>query len=175
MKIKKEIWKKIEFNKDYEVSSCGKVRRLTNYNKRYPRGYILGNREINGGYLITKLSKNGKEYPWLIHRLVFTVFKECIHKNKEINHKDGNKKNNFIDNLEMITPSENTKHAYKNGMSYGMKGEKNGRAKLTKSQVLKIRNDGKKNMQNLKILAEKYDVTTTTIFKILNKRLWKHI
>ena len=66
------------------------------------------------GYFMVGLYKDGQEKKWLVHRLVALTFIDNINGYKYVNHKDGNKKNNHISNLEWVTSSENQKHAYEN-------------------------------------------------------------
>jgi hypothetical protein len=101
--IDDEVWKKIPLhlingNNNCYVSSKG---RCKNNKGRITRGYIHTN-----GY--TKVPLHGKVYA--IHRLVAIVFIPNIENKEQINHKDGNKSNNSIENLEWITPSDNCIH-----------------------------------------------------------------
>lgn len=69
------------------------------------------------GYLFVGLSKNGIPYPKDVHRIVATHFIPNPENKKCVNHKDGNKLNNCVDNLEWCTYSENITHAMKNGLT----------------------------------------------------------
>lgn len=135
-----EIWKKIEgFEDYYEVSNLGRVRRIGDYCnqnaswelKEYK---ILKPRIHNNGYLRVMFSVNGKHYDKYIHRLVAKAFCKNmnIKKYKEVNHKDGNKKNNIYTNLEWCDRSFNNKHAYVNGLHtvHGCYGKKKMVAKI---------------------------------------------
>ena len=82
----------------------------------------------NCGYLSYHMKWHGKTYPRRIHRLVAEAFIPNPDNLPEVNHKDGNKHNNNVDNLEWITKSDNMKHGFKNGIikpSRGMLGKKN--------------------------------------------------
>jgi hypothetical protein len=70
----------------------------------------------NNGYLRIGLSKDNKRKKFLVHRLIAEAFIPNNQNNLLINHKDGNKMNNHISNLEWCTYSENLKHAYKIGL-----------------------------------------------------------
>jgi len=90
----------------YQVSNLGNVRRL--YKKKKGFGMM---KPINhsGGYSRLKLRNKGNDKDVYIHRLVADAF--LIGENEVVNHKDGNKKNNTLDNLELCTQRENVTHA----------------------------------------------------------------
>lgn len=103
----------------YQVSDTGRVRSLDHYasngiKKILYKGRIL-KPFLDGkhNYLNVCLSKNNIKKKYQIHRLVASMFLKD--KNREVNHKDGNKQNNCVDNLEWVTSKENKKHAIANG------------------------------------------------------------
>ncbi|MBE6156988.1 MAG: hypothetical protein E7161_04530 [Firmicutes bacterium] len=104
-----EIWKSIEGYENYEISNLGNVKSLYNNIIRKPR---IGK---NGYYYIT-LWKNGKCKSKKNHRLVAEAFIPNPDNLPQVNHKDGNKLNNCVDNLEWCTASYNVRHAIKNGL-----------------------------------------------------------
>ena len=117
-----EIWKAI---KDYEglyvVSDIGKVKGLHRSvvhmgRKITIKEKILHNRVNNFGYKEVRLSKDGKTTTKFIHILKAQAFIPNPEGKKEVNHKDGNKVNNHISNLEWVTHAENIKHAYSSGL-----------------------------------------------------------
>jgi len=73
-----------------------------------------------------------------VHQLVIEAWKELVPKGMQVNHIDGNKLNNHIDNLEIVTPRENTIHAYKNGLATGKVGESNSMSKLTDEEIKEV-------------------------------------
>lgn len=106
-----EEWKSITIvNGTYEVSSLGNIRNNL--------GLILKAYKINSGYLAVKLKYDGKRYHKLIHRLVALAFLDNnLESTKlEVNHIDGNKLNNKLSNLEVVTSSENKVHALSTGL-----------------------------------------------------------
>ena len=100
MEVKKETWMTIKHHDNYEVSDLGNVR-----NKKTKR--ILKPAISNKGYYLVSLSRNCKQHTYTIHKLVMEHFDRCAFDYEVINHKDHDKLNNNIDNLEYITQKEN--------------------------------------------------------------------
>ncbi len=99
-----EIWRKIDGLEIYEVSSCGRVRRN---GTKYLSGSIN-----NRGYIRYDLCLNGKRIAKSAHRLVADAFIPNPEDKPFINHIDGDRTNNNVDNLEWATNQENLSHAY---------------------------------------------------------------
>lgn len=100
-----KVWKEIKgFEGLYEVSSEGNVKRVNTQ-------LILKPRKHTGGYLTVCLWKDGKPTYRFIHRLVAFAFIKNPNDKREVNHKDGVKTNNLLENLEWVSPRENQKHA----------------------------------------------------------------
>jgi hypothetical protein len=100
-----EQWKIIDFASNYEVSNTGFIRNKTTK-------YILKGRETFNGYLQVslKIDEKNKFINKYVHRLVAQFWLENINKKEEVNHIDGDKKNNNIANLEWVTAKENSNH-----------------------------------------------------------------
>jgi len=137
MKDNIEIWKPIKgYEKLYEVSTFGNVRSLDRFvntkikhvNKRMLRGKVVSNQIDITGYYRVGLSSNSKVKSVHIHRLVCEAFISNPESKKCVNHKDGNKQNNFASNLEWCTYSENMLHA----VAAGLRGKT--RKRRTKSE-----------------------------------------
>ena len=107
----KEKWLLITNWENYAVSNTGKI-------KNIKTGKLLKLFENKSGYLTVSLCQNRKQATFRVHRLVALMFIDNPDCKKEVNHKDGNKKNNNINNLEWMTHKENDAHARKNGLKH---------------------------------------------------------
>ena len=123
-----EIWKDIvNYEDEYEVSNLGRIRRksgivnsgIKNSNSRFIKGGILKQHLKRNGYLSVDLSKNHKVKTISVHRIVATAFLEFIDDKNQVNHKNGNKQDNRVENLEWVNASENRIHAFETGLQKG--------------------------------------------------------
>lgn len=106
--------------------------------------------------------RKGKAIVLRVHRLVAMTFLPTTTKERPfVNHKDGNKKNNSVSNLEWCSCSENVKHAFATGLTTKHKGIHNHNAKLTLEDVLYIRASEEKNS----VLVAKFNVSRHTIYR----------
>lgn len=111
----KEIWKDVKgFENNYMISNTGLL-----YSKKAKR--ILCTHPNGDGYLSFHASTKEGSHTLRIHRLVASHFLENDSKRKCVNHKDGNKRNNNVDNLEWCTYKENAEHAIKHKLRKGIK------------------------------------------------------
>lgn len=101
----------------YQVSNFGRVKSLSKKAGTSPREEkILKHSFTRTGYLRVCLRKDNKNHAKNIHNLVANAFIENKENKPQINHVDGDKTNNHVNNLEWVTRSENINHAYKNGL-----------------------------------------------------------
>ena len=176
----KEIWKDIpEYKGWYQVSNHGQVKRIAEW-PPFRKGRILKPKPVGRDrrYRNVFLSKKGKVKSFYIHRLVMLSFVGKCPTTHQVNHKDGDKTNNHLDNLEYLTPSQNQKHAMENGLMPGpplLIGEKANRSKLTAEQVLKIRELYVPHKITFAMLSKIYDVSKHSIYMIIHRKSWKHI
>lgn len=174
-----EKWIEIKGNREiYLVSNYGYVKTKTRIGARGAiiKGHDLKTHENSNGYLRVSMNLTGKSKEYLVHRLVAESFIPNSENKKFVNHKDGNKANNHVDNLEWCTRSENEKHAWKIGLKKdtATKGELHGMHKLTQRQVDYIRKNHKPydKMFGSKSLAKKFNVSPQTITNIVNYKNW---
>jgi hypothetical protein len=175
----KEFWKDIEgFEGRYQISDSGEVKSLgrfvngKNGSKRWIKETILKPCYDGNGYLQSSLRIDGKFMANKTHRIVAQTFIPNPDNLPQINHKNGNKEDCSVENLEWCTGEYNLKHAIETGLTDNV-GIKNAAAKLTDSDVIKIK-ELKGKITHAK-LAEMFNVTEPAIWKILNNRTWKHL
>jgi hypothetical protein len=178
--MENEIWKPIpEYGFWYEISNHGNVRSYIRANggrriKKDVPLVLTAQYSEKFAYLSVQLSKGmGVVNSCPIHIIVARTFVKNPKpkKYKYVNHIDGDKLNNYYENLEWCTQGENQKHAYDNGLRKRPNGQLNGRCVLTEDQVLEIFNSN----WNMYKLASKYGVEMATILSIRNGRNWSYL
>ncbi len=162
----KEINKR-ELEGGYTIFKDGRI-----YSKNANRW--IGTKSPDKGYKKVTLWINKKHTTRYIHRLVALAFISNPHRRLEINHKDGNKLNNQVGNLEWCTRSENQQHAHDTGLINVAKGEKSGMSKITDDQVREMRKRFKTKESNVSI-AKRYGLDNSTVGYIRRGETWKHI
>ena len=176
-----EIWRDVEgYEGYYKVSNFGRVKNLERKVKGHPgintiKEKILKSQKQHGYRSVTFSVKNSPKL-FLIHRLVAKAFLPNPENKTQINHKDFDRSNNHVDNLEWATRIENVEHAYIRG-HYTI-GEKNGMSVLTDAQVIQIKKILNKIEYNPKLkhkLADRFGVKERTIRDIVFGRHWKNI
>lgn len=110
-----EVWRTADAWTNYEVSDLGRVRRRTPSHATHV-GRLL-KPYPNRGYPAVSIWRDGKRYQPSVHSMVATAFLGPRPEGQQINHKDGDTLNPRLDNLEYVTPSENTQHAIKTGLA----------------------------------------------------------
>lgn len=150
----------------YQVSTFGRV-------KSFCRGKtkILKPRLNHKGYLDIELRGNGSRKVFRVSRLVASVFVANSSNLPEVNHDDGRKFNNHINNLSWTTRAENMKHAVQTGLVAS--GASNYQAKFTAEQVVYIRENPDK--LSIKELAEKFSCNERKVSQIQLGRIYKNV
>lgn len=158
-----EKWAPVKgFEDRYKVSTSGRVYShkrkmfLKSTSKRYPK---------------VVLHKKGKLYNFLVHRLVANAFIPNPQNKKQINHINGNKHDNRVENLEWCTQSENMLHAFSLGLEKPRQGEEHHNARLTEKEVIEIF----KSKEGTNKLAARYSIAATAVSKIRKRQRWKHL
>lgn len=125
-------------------------------------------------YQIINLSKlDGSKRTFRVHRLVMMAFNPVENMDElEVNHIDGNKKNNKLENLEWCTASENQIHAFKTGLNKSRRGEESNFSKLTNDDAKKVFELREKGFLQREI-AEIVGCTKSNISCILRGKSWK--
>lgn len=124
-----------------------------------------------GYYFVNYTSKNGT-INRSVHRLVAETYIGEIPKGYCVNHKDGNKTNNRVSNLEIVTYKENIRHAHATGLRKGAPGETNSMSKLTDAKATQLIYDLLAGMTN-DVAGEKYGLHPRYVSLIRHKRRWK--
>lgn len=170
--LRQEIWKPIQnYDGIYEVSNLGNIKSL-NYRKSGKES-ILKQGIIRNGYKDVALWNHGiVKYP-MVHRIVAIAFIPNPNNLPQVNHKDGNKSNNHVGNLEWCTSSENHRHALKEGLRVPpcLKGEKHGQSKITNKQAIEIFHT--KGLQ--REIAKQFGISRDIVSNIKTGRCWKHL
>lgn len=161
------MWKDIPgYEGKYQAHWDGAIRSLG------PKARVLKLTDMKG-YLRVKLC--GK--PYLVHRLVALTFIRNPENKPHINHKNGVKTDNWVENLEWVTISENIKHAFRLGLRVPPNnvGESHSQVKLKESEVQEIRYLRKTYNTPYKSMAVYYGVTIATIGDIIHRNSWDHL
>jgi len=175
----KEIWKPIKgFEGYYEISNMGRVKSLE---RMVPSGILGFHRKQNEiilkaaqdgyGYLFVCLHKNNLKKYKKIHQLIASAFVTGEKKGLQVNHKNGIRTDNSPENLEWITPKENTWHAI---MILGKKRSKENhwKHKITATQVEEMRELYKTGKYSQIELAKRYGIHRGQLSKICNHKSW---
>ena len=162
-----EIWKDVQgYEGLYQVSNLGRVKSF-----QLGEGTLLNPSLARKGYLCVELRLSGKRKRFRIHRLVAMAFIPNIENKPEVNHINGIKTDNRIENLEWVTHLENISHAWNTGL--GKAGEDHYQAAFTNEQVLYIRN----NPDNLTTseLGRKFEVDSWLISLVQTGKTYKNV
>jgi HNH endonuclease/NUMOD4 motif-containing protein len=171
-----------EFPK-YEIGDNGTVFSL-DYNHSGKRK-ILKQHLDTYGYPYVFLVVDGKRYKRSVHRLVSIAFIPNLENKPQVNHKNGIRNDNRLENLEWVTSQENCIHSYKvNGrkpsitqIEHGKKiftGENNPKAKVNEAVVLSIRRLRSKGIL-LKDIAERHNISVSQVSAIASNKFWKYV
>lgn len=153
-------------NNLFVVSVDGKV--VT----RVKTGNVIKQTRLKNGYMKVHTTIDGKVRNFLVHRLVAMQYIPNPDNKPFVNHKDGNKENNHVDNLEWSTVKENMEHASETGLLNPVKNEGHPHHKLTDLQVAEIRDAyvPYSRDRGTRALARLYGVNQSVISTIVNNK-----
>ena len=175
-----EVWKPIPGHIKYEVSNMGRVRSIR-------KGIVMKASLTNRGYPMLALGRGPRFY---IHRLVMLAFIGPCPEGYEVNHKDYNRQNPKLENLEYVTGKQNRDYSHANIVASRARGDRSGprtrpeafpigeqkwNAKLNPEKVKMIRLLREEHKITLKQLASQFGVDNKVIRNVCNRVTWKHV
>jgi hypothetical protein len=168
-----EIWETTHCSCNYQVSNMGNVRRITGYGGEglldSPRPITPSN---DRGYMSVMFSDGEEGFTRiLVHILMMNTFQGKTPKGKVITHKNGDRSDNRLDNLEYTTRRDVLLDSYRTGLKTAKK-DKNPNRKLTVAQVSEIRNRYKDEDITQAELGRQFGVTRRTICHVINNQTW---
>lgn len=167
---KEEVWRSVPMTEGYyEASTYGRIRRAIPSRGAKP-GRIMAQRANNSGYLLVMLWIKNKATCRLAHRLVADAFLGPLSDQIEVNHIDCCKTNNRIENLELVTRSENLHHASETYGAY--RGKRNAQTKLNEQQVRDIRSLHSSSGLGYKKIGKMFGVSWGAIRDIIKRHSW---
>ena len=158
-----EVWKDIKgYEGLYQVSNLGNIKSSSSSQNLNPSLH-------SGGYLKIELYKNGKGKYFYVHRIVAEAFIRNQEAKAQVNHIDGNKKHNSVDNLEWATPSENISHAFKIGLLQSPMKGKYGNLNPLSKKIDQYSVEGKfiNTWDSISDVVRHFDCARTSIYRCL--------
>jgi hypothetical protein len=171
----KEEWRPIKSFPGYEVSNLGRVRsykRLSYRNSWQPN--LLSSSLDPHGYFKVTLYRDKGHYIRYVYYLVLTTFVGPRPEGYQCNHKDGDRNNNTLDNLEWVTPLDNWHHAWRLGLISDRKGEHANNANLKDGEVWLIKKLLYHRVQT-KMICKMFRISWGHLYKIKIGENWGHI
>lgn len=167
-----EIWKPVRGYEDvYAVSSTGRVKRIAG-GQGAQDGLILTPQMNRFGYMQVGLNRDNKKTMFRVHRLVMAAFSNDI--GDQVNHKNGIRHDNRLENLEWCTHAENVRHGFRVTKNHTHVGENHPGARMNAQSVAELRRrfDGGERLCDL---AEMFGLTHSGASQIAHRRTWRHI
>lgn len=165
--MNEEVWKDVKnYDGLYQVSNLGNVKSL---NRKGTKGGLIKQDLRKDGYLQVHLTKNRKMKNYLVHRLVAEAFISNLNNLEEINHKDENKQNNKLDNLEFCTRKYN--------MNYGTRPYKNAKKVCQtdlNNNIIKIWNSIREASRNTNINSSHISKCCKGLLRTSGGYIWRY-
>lgn len=163
------------------IPNCGEaysidrdaVIRLLVQRAKYAPGYIVKQHIAKNGYVRAMITIDGRQRTRMVHRLLWEAFRGPIPRGLQINHENGIKHDNRLDNIEVTTPKGNKRHAI-DVLGKACAGDANPAAKLTADQVVAIRH-ARAGGEPVRGIVQRYPVSLATIEQIVNGTSWKSV
>ena len=183
--ISRETWEPVpikDFSGSYSVSSLGRVRRDAPGTRGCVAGRILKNNRDRKGYPCVTLSTAHGESIVRVHRLVAAAFiGDPTESRPHVNHKNSDRQDNRVENLEWVSRSENMAHCSRAGRHGSAarpecvpRGEKSYQSKITEEQVREIRRLAETNTPYAEI-SSRYGISKAAVWKIKFRRSWRGV
>lgn len=160
-----EEWRTIPEHEGYQVSSLGRV--------MGPRG-LRKMRQQRGGYLSFNVW-DGKYMTLFPHRLAAAAFLGPKPDGFQVNHKNGDKSDNRVENLEYVTPSQNVRHAHRLGLIDFRRGEQHQNSTTTEEVVREVRRLYATTRLPVSEIARRTGLRYNHAWQIARNKLWKHL
>lgn len=171
-----ELWKQLaRWEGIYEISNYGRVKRVDG-NNCAKVGHIMGTSLVNG-YPVVRLRYKGRTERNTVHSHVAESFIGPRPLGMQINHINGIRNDNRLENLEYCTPAQNIQHSFDvlKRQRKGAVGEANGKSKLMPEDVVTIRQLYAEGGRSQQSIADTYGITQNMVSKIVLRRFWAHI
>lgn len=185
MENEKEIWLPVvRYEGYYAVSNQGRIKAVGafikhdgNFNGGYYKKVKIREHRIDRyGYCLIKLCRDGKCKTLKVHRLVAAAFIANPNKYPQVDHVDGNKQNNNVENLNWVSAAENMKRAWNTGLknNHYLRGEGSPHAKITKDKVLELRLQYAAGYSRVE-LANLYKISSSMVRDIVTNKTWNYV
>ena len=156
------------YGENYYINRKGVIYRASYVanDGRYIKSKIVTQSLGKNGYYYVNLRCDGKTKLAYVHRIIAETYVDNPENKEQVNHINGDKKDNRIENLEWVTPKENTQHSIYHGMT--PIGEQAHKSKLTLKEVISIRSSNRSDTE----LANKYGVSRAQVYRIKKGLNW---